>query len=321
MLLHFNNYKPKQQTFNVVLLNGGMGDIIGGGLIVCSYMIKQYPWVNLLVWIPDFLLEFTKKLLPSHICVRPFSAMEDKFNIKISTLSTEWDGRTSPMKIHQVDYSFLRICDEMPSIEHKNSLAFNTLEDIDITSFNLPDKYVCIAIGHTSRTREWKIESLNEVIGYVKLRGYTPVFLGNKTVQTGQKEPIQSFVKEGINLNEGINLLDKTTLLQTTKIISKSKCIIGMDGGLLHLAGCTNTAIVGGFTTVAPEIRMPIRNNQLGWNYFPVTPPKTLQCRFCQNTTNFLQNHDYRYCIYKNYACIDTLKPDTWVNELEKVFF
>ncbi len=107
--------------------------------------------------------------------------------------------------------------------------------------------------------------------------------------------------------------------------MSKAKAVVGVDNGLLHVAGCTGVAIVGGFTTVRPEIRMPIRHNILGWNYHAVIPDKSLDCSFCQQDTNFLYGHDYRKCWYKEkkerteILCIKQLTADKFKTILESI--
>ena len=46
--------------------------------------------------------------------------------------------------------------------------------------------------------------------------------------------------------------------------ISQCACFVGSDSSLLHVAGATNTPIIGIFTCVRPETRLPWRNGILG---------------------------------------------------------
>lgn len=120
----------------------------------------------------------------------------------------------------------------------------------------------------------------------------------------------------------GLDLIDKTTVLQAANIMSGALAVVGVDNGLLHLAGCSKVPIVAGFTTVSPDIRLPYRDGVLGKDCYVVTPPATLACRFCQQGTNFLYGHDYRNCLYKNDSALDRLctksiTADRFIHHLE----
>lgn len=307
---------PKKPV-NCIFMNGGVGDHVAA-LVAVDYILKNYPWINLLVWVPDFLLDFAKNVLPPDTIVRNYTSMKKHYDPNKSTITTEWTGRHSPMKIHCVDYAFHQLCDEHVSFSKKNYLKAN-LSQIDITKFNLPDKYITLATGYTAEVREFTPSAVNGVIDYAKAKGYEVVFLGQKQTPTGAKHVIEGTFNEAINYEKGIDLINDTTLLEATKIISNSKALVAVDCGLMHIAGCTDTSIVGGFTTVSPEVRMPIRNDILGYNFYPVVPNDDLACRFCQVKTNFLYGHDYKNCIYQDKLCVQQLTATKFIKELEKI--
>ncbi len=68
-------FKPKTKTINVMLLDGGLGDHVAA-LVAVDYIAKTYPWINPLVWCPDYLVEFAKHLLPDRLEVRGFTEMK-----------------------------------------------------------------------------------------------------------------------------------------------------------------------------------------------------------------------------------------------------
>lgn len=317
MLRAFSDFRPKRNDVNVLLLDGGVGDHVGGSLIAVHYILKNYPWINLLIWMPDFLVAFAKNVLPQHACIRPFSVMREKYNRELTTLTTEWDGRTSPMKIHMADYAFLKLCDQMVPHEKKSYLRVLHCDTSDLSPFHLPERFVVVVVGFTAGVREFNAQAVNGVSRYLIEKGYTPVYLGQRATATGVKYVIESHMSKDVDLTLGVDLIDRTDLLQAAAIISRAKAIVGVDCGLLHIAGCTETAIVAGYTTVRPEIRMPIRHGECGWNCYPVTP--TVECRYCQSDTNFLYGHNYMYCIYKDNQCVKELTTDKWITQLEKV--
>lgn len=312
---------PRTKTINIMLLDGGVGDHIAA-LVAVQYILKKYTWVTPLIWVPDFLVDVAKNVLPKDTFIKGFSELKGRYDPTKPTKTTKWDGVVSPMKIHCVDYAFLKLCDENPSIVDKNYLQIDCT-GIDTQVFNIPDKYVVYTTGFTADVREWPSKEINKVVNYTKDKGYEAVFLGQTQTKTGVAHNIKGNFKQEIDFSAGINLIDKTSLLEAAAIMDKAKAVLGVDNGLLHLAGCTATSIIGGFTTVNPEIRMPIRNDILGYNYYAVRPDKSLSCSFCQQNTNFLYGHDYRNCMFKepekNNLCTTQMKAEKFIQHLEKL--
>ncbi len=313
---------PKTKTINIILMDGGVGDQIAS-LTAVDYILKRYTWLRPKIWVQDYLKEFALNVLPKDAYVKSYSEMQGLYKPDRPTKTTKWDGHTSPMKIHLVDYAFLRLCDELPSIEHKNycKVNFTNMQ----RQYELPKDYIVLTTGYTADVREFPAKTINEVAQYLHGKGYATIFLGSTTTKTGASHVIKGAFKEEIDFNAGINLIDKTSLLEAAYIINNAKAVVGVDNGLLHLAGCTDVSIIAGYTTVSPDIRMPIRNNTLGFNVYPIVPDVSLDCRFCQQTTNFLYDHDYRNCWYKenkkrdSIYCVDQMTADKFITALEKV--
>lgn len=311
--------KAKTKTINLMLLDGGVGDHVAS-LSAVHYIITQYNWLTPLVWLPDFLQELAKNVLPKGTAIYGFSQMRGLYDPTKPTKTTKWDGSTSPMKIHCVDYSFLKLCDENPEARYKNYLKVS-MEDILIP--DMPSDYVVLTTGFTADVREWPAASVNGTAQWCIKQGLTPVFLGQTNTRTGVQHVIKGSFSAEIEYDKGVNLVDKTSLLQAIRIMYGAKAILGVDNGLLHAAGCTDVPIIGGFTTVSPDIRMAYRNDILGWKYYPVTPDVDLSCKFCQQKTNFLYGHDYKNCLFKNDAfkrnkCVSQMTADKFISQLEK---
>lgn len=311
------DFIPKPKTINIVFMHGGVGDHVAS-LVAVDYIIKNYTWLKPLIWVPDFLLDFAKHVLPENTRIYNYSSMQREYNQNRPTKTTAWDGNTSPMKIHCLDYAFLKLCDENPSLEHKNYLSIRS-EEIDTSKFPIPDKYIVITTGYTAKVREFPANHINDIVKYSKAKGYEVVFLGQTQTKTGAQHVIQGTFDEEINLSASVNLIDKTSLLQAAKIMHYSRATLGVDNGLLHIAGCTNATIIAGYTTVSPELRLPVRNDILGWDCFTVTPDVDLSCKFCQVKTNFLYDHDYKNCIYKDNLCTTHMTANKFINHLERV--
>lgn len=292
-------FRPKSRTVNFLLVDGGVGDHVAS-FTALDYIARKYPWITQLVWMPDLLLDLAKNLIRyDHVELRSFTEMRGRYDPSKPTKSTKWDGNTSPMKIHCLDYAFLKLCDENPDLSEKNYLPLRRGE-IDISKFVLPRSYVVLTTGFTAAVREFRPEIVNEIASHFqKKTDYEVVFLGNTDGKTGSAHTIKAKFKDEIDFTNGINLIDKTTLLEAAAVMHDAKAVLGVDNGLLHVAGCTPADIIGGFTTVSPWIRMPVRGDVMGRGFYPIAPYHSLQCRFCQQTTNFIYGHKYTDCLFK----------------------
>lgn len=338
----FRNYKPSPKTVNIVLMNGGVGDHIGGSLIALKYMIKRYPWITYLIWMPDFLVDFAKNVLPEEAQVFGYNGLlPHGYDPDIPTRTTEWDGVISPMKIHQVDYAFLKLCDELPNKKHKESLKVN-FKPISVGKFNLPERYVILTTGYTAEVREFPASSVNELLSFIRSKGYAPIFLGQEQTATGTKHIIQGTFSNEIDYKKGLNLCNKTTLLEAAKIMQGAKAVLGVDNGLLHVAACTDAHIIAGYTTVRSSVRAPYRKGwaptakgsrktvHKGFKWHPITPDRSLACRFCQSNSNFLFKDsslhvqpndmvDYKKCYEKDLSCVKQMTADKFIAKLSLI--
>jgi len=322
----FRNNKA-DRTFHVNFLfnDGGLGDCLAR-LPAIEYVIQNHPEVIPHVWIPDFFYDIAKRsLTPGRVVLKKFS-QKDKFNKLFPTRASASNTHTN-LSYHMTEHGFNLFINKQVEDKHKNYLPIK-LDDVNITKFNLPDKYVVITTGFTSTVREFLPTTINSIIDYVLFKGYTPVFLGKKETDNGFNYIIKGKFDTTINYHKGINLIDQTNLLETAKILYGAKTTVGLDNGLIHLAAThpTNT-VVCGFTTVDPQHRVPFRNNGVkGYNFIPVIPPDSVECRFCQSNFVFAFHHEsFTKCYYDKNAtgaeieCLKSLTPDLFILELDKI--
>lgn len=314
-MLRDEGFKPKTKTINMILMDGGLGDHVAS-LVAVDYAIKTYPWIKILIWVPDYFLDFAKHLLPEETQVKNFSQMRGSYEPHKPTKTTKWDGHTSPMKMHGVDYAFLKLLDER--VKTREYLQIK-LDKIESREFDLPDKYAVITTGFTADVREFPANEVNKLSEYLLSKDITPLFIGQKNTKTGSAHVIQGQFKKDVDYSRGVDLIDKTTLLEAAAIMNGAKAVVGVDNGLLHVAGCTSVPIIGGFTTVHPDLRMPTRNGIFGFKYYPVVPDEDLKCSFCQVNTNFLYGHDYKKCIYSDNLCTTQMTAEKFIKHLEVI--
>jgi len=293
------------------------GDLLCS-LVAVDYNIKNYTNVQFLVWVPNYMLDFAKHVLTPGAVIRPFSKAKNKYNEQLPGVSTKWTSFHTPMRTHPVDYAFHMLSDKhIYDLNQKNYLKIQP-EKINISRFKLPEKYVVIAAAASVEVKKMPVETANKIINYVISKGYTPVFLGKREAETGVDGFKIKAYDIALNSDLGINLLDKTNLLESVKIIHEAKAIIGMDGGLVHLAGFTDTEIVAGFTLVSPDHIAPIRNGSQTYKFHAIEPDENIPNRFYQTNNNFNYGEDMR--IFPGWEkVIENMTGLKFIKVLEKI--
>jgi len=324
-----DNTLISREPVNIIFDDGGLGDNICR-LSAVKYIKDTYKHVDLYVYVPDYFLDLAKHLIPGPgVTFKKFSEAEQNWNKSFASLRTT-NPQVGNMRTHILDNAFAVLVDKDVEIEHKNYVQLK-LNKISISKFTLPEKYVIITTGYTAEVRELRADVVNSLSDYVLSKGYTPVYLGSKNapvgvlVTSGKDTSIIGNFNASIDYSKGLDLINKTSLLEAGKIISGATCLLGLDNGLMHLAGCVETPIVGAYTTVEPRYRLPYRHNVLGWNCFVVEPTESLKCRFCQSNFNFVYDHDFRSCYYKEKGldteiqCTKSITADKFITHLEKL--
>lgn len=315
------NTKLKKIDFVLMFDKGGLGDHIAR-MPTVLYATRNWPHVHFHVVTPKFFKPLYEHFMHGidnhtwHDIHNPPPALNGK------PTSFCHNAPHTTLKTHLVDQPFHLLIDTQPKPEDRNYPKFDIprLDKVDTKKFNLPKKYIVLTTMFTAPARKFRVDIINDIIKWGNNSGYKPVLLGKKDIEErGEKGSYHAYTQDDIKINKTIDLREGTTLLEASKIIANSAAIVGLDNGLLHLAGCTDIPIVMGFTSVDPYHRMPIRNNTLGHNVYPIVPPESLACRFCQSTFHFVFNHDFRKCYYKDYQCVKLLRGEQFIDALNKI--
>lgn len=161
--------------------------------------------------------------------------------------------------MHVVDAYFLEfLCDppnEQKTLYFKRTMVWNN------------PKTVVIHAAKSWASRTFHYEFWNRVAEGVRGQGLKPVFVGTLNDYGG---PLWA-----------TNTLGALNIDQVAGLIAGAAMFVGSDSGLLHLAGTTETPIVGLYTSVRAKYRMPYRHGELGWNMVAIEPPEDLTCRGC----------------------------------------
>jgi ADP-heptose:LPS heptosyltransferase len=309
-------YRKKQDLlhYNFLLQSGGVGDLIAQ-LPALKYVLDFHPHIFMHLWVQDYGVELAKKVLPGYknLIVKGLSEGKKKYN-NLLVARSPYVHKVDNLATHLTDHAFFTLAHTIPENKYKNYIQ---LDPIDVSHFNLPEKYVVITTGFTSETRKWLPEHVNKLTDWLVHKSIVPVYLGRSFTPSHENDGIIGHFD--CNRDNGIDLVDNTSLFEAHSIMSKAIAVCGLDNGLLHLAAMSNVPIVGGFTSVDPIHRMPYRNNVMGYNYYPVYP-KGLSCIGCQSNMVFVSHtHDFRNCFWKDYACLDLMKAELFIEQLEKI--
>lgn len=314
--LQIENSKKTYQWHQIVT-DGGMGDLIGE-LVAVDFNIRNHTHVQFQVWVPDYLYDFACHVLPKESTIRPFSKAKAKFKHNIKGVTTEWCTNHTCMRTHPVDYGFHMLSDRhIYDLNKKNYLQINP-DKIDIKRHKLPDKYVVIVAAATEPVKEMPAQTANEISDYVIQKGFVPVYIGKEKSEAGFKDFAIKAKTIQLDYSKGINLLNKTNMLEAAKIIHGSKVMIGIDGGLIHLAGCTDAEIVAGYTLVDPIHVAPIRKGSQSYKFHAIEPDLGIKNRYYQTNRMFTENEDMR--VFPGWQdVIANMTSDKFIEVLDKI--
>lgn len=233
-------------------------------------------------------------------------------------------GVPPPHQCHPVDHFFHAWLGEINvDVSRKNYPKF-PVEKVDISKFNLPNKFVVIGPGYTKPICQIPVKTIEDIIIYCKSKGYEVVLLGdnyNFKIKAGGKDMTvgPEFPSSEI-FNDCINLVEKTKLDEAVAILDKAHCYVGPEGGLMQFCGMTNTPMVIGINGWHPDMRMPYRNNELGWECYPVVPDEDLECKFCIQKTFFAKTVNIMMeCIYNDFKCVSQMHFNKFKFQLDKI--
>ena len=173
-------------------------------------------------------------------------------------------------------------------------------------------KYAVMTPLAEAHTRTMLPSVFNAIQDHLISIGITPVYIGKEEMK-GRHLGLDP----RLDLTKGINLLNKTTLLEAAKIMRDSQMVIGIDNGLLHLAATTDATILYGYTIAGPAQRRPYRRH--GHLYELYADKEKLKCLFCQETTKFINGHNFEDCLYKENEpqCITALNSESWIATID----
>jgi hypothetical protein len=219
--------------------------------------------------------------------------------------------KLTPSRLKLTDYASIGL---LGRVLPEDQLKYVPLPKVDVTHFGVDfTKSVIIMTTYRDKQRSMLASEIVKIAEYVASKGLTPVYAGKTGAISIWKNNLAKtdFEYPGF----GIDLMDKTSLLELATIMSQAKAVVGMDSGPIHLAFTTDVPVVCGFTTVAPELRIPYRGLVKTEAVVP-----NIFCNFCESNWS-LNSWNFQKCPrnMELAECVTKMSSDKFIKALHKL--
>lgn len=288
----------------------GLGDHVAR-LPAIKYVHDTYTHVTMNIFWHDYVLDLVQFVLPSSRRLRhwPISRMY-LADTSLPLIDFNYN-RLSPLALDLTLHAFLALIDRLPPGLEDTRLILAPKVSLD-TRYKLPAEYAILTPEFTSESRQWPAESVQQVSDWLVEQGVSPVILGTKanmSVGNGREIPVVTQEIAG----PIIDIRGQTSLVEALGIIQGAKAIVGVDNGLLYLAGMTTTPRIRGMTTVIPKHRLAYGHGPL------ISINAQVDCVGCQSKAYFVK-HDFRKCLYdRDFTCTKEMTGDRFIEALKGV--
>lgn len=318
---------PNAITISPLHNNGGLGDWIAS-IPALKTILSENPTLNLHVYTKKFFIPLARALLSSSRVTYKDIEKAVKAKKRVDAGLFLLNHPPLSMKVDLVTFAYLCYLFREPrNMEERLYPRLPLHEEAVAKSadkWSLPEKYIVLTTGFTSEVREWKADYIIGVKEWALKQGIGIVYVGDSRkpppgIAANWDERLKP---AGIYPEDGVvDLRNATSLVQAGAVLSKAVCVAGVDNGLLHLAATTDVPIVGGFTSVLPETRLPTRRNEAGvptqgWRYSVVGSEK-VGCHGCQSWM-YAVNHDFKKCFYQDKACLDEMRAERFIERIQE---
>ena len=186
----------------------------------------------------------------------------------------------------------------------KWDLRFDILSEVEnkiVNQYNLKKgKYLVFVPGASYFSKMWPMKRYREVLSALLSEldeEYRFLILGYGK----REEEIASYLSEE-NRERCLNLVGKLSLAESAAVIKHSSLLLSNDSGLLHMAECYKTKVVGIFGSTTEEL-----------GFFPystdytIVEQKNLSCRPCSHFGR-------KKCPQKHFRCMTEISAESVKN-------
>ncbi len=314
------NFRPETQTvrqnwvFDMRMpgqRSAALGDMVAW-MSAIVYVAENYNYVAGHLIVPKYFLELASNLIKPFEHWRVYTDVPDRLAEGCS-LKQPMEHPLNATGMHLVDLGYVYFAGLNPIPD-----GAGLYPALDLSNVKPPRQidgpYVVMTPGATAANRTMPAEVFNAVADHLLEKGVTPVYLGVHSMDKGKRE---IGIDKEYDLSQGLNLIGATTLLQAAKVMSGAKIVLGIDNGLLHLAGLTETPIIFGYTMTGPKQRRIYR--KVGQAIELYADKDRVPCLFCQEHVRFFKDHHFTNCIYKEQVplCVKALNKESWIAAID----
>jgi len=303
------NKTPKTNTVNFILKGYALGDYVCF-MSALKWIADTQPHVHGVIWVPEYFGTIAHHIFEkcSTWKVRDLKGIKPLHYQNTPTFIP--DTKNTPINAagaHLVDLGFILFANRAKAPDsHQNYVQ------LDLIKNKMEDRYAVMTPGWTNELRAMP-PSLFDIIKKHLISKGLKVFLLGKEEMT----PLHKANFGGYDFSGCVNLINQTSVMDAAKIINDASVVIGIDNGLLHLAGMTETPVVFGYTVASPEHRRIRRPS--GRVHDVVVPKYLVQCIHCQSELRYVFDHDYRTCFQGDKACLKhhAYKSMEWLHKID----
>lgn len=315
---------------NFVLNHGALGDVITS-LPPIAFARQMYRSMMMKVWCPPWQMDLLRHLLAPYgefefhdVTTMPATrAARVAMNMGPLSINTAVSSSHTRCRVHMVDYAYNFLINAQPeNMEQRSYLIKAPLGPRP----KIEGDYVVFPVGATSNNKLFKASVMGPILHWCLENGYRPVIVGTKTSHTqtemdGVMKPIvireeSQMIAKNI-FGRCLDMREQTTLLELRDILGHARAVVGVDGGTLHLAGTTDTAIVFASGTTLPKHRYIARQGNPS-HKIRYVGPRDLECTGCQSNWPLVTLH-FTECAYGDNLCMDRLHYDDFINGLKEL--
>lgn len=300
--------KSRTAPINFIFANGGVGDYINWTPVL-KWVHEQHPHVDARIYVTTIFAEVAEHLFRGI----PRWEVRDrkqfgKFYEPGSLIAFPKGGEQllNAVGQHLLDLGFNYF-----GCTAKAPEGYNALPEIDFeadwSKWPEMDQYrhmgfAIFTPGATAGIRTVPVEGFNALVEYTRAHGIMPVFLGKREVAMGYTAKFADY-----DYSRGVDLRERTTLLEATALMNDPGCkfVIGLDNGLLHMAGTTKATVIFGHNIADIEHRRLRRSR--GRTIDVSISKEELSCIGCQSHMRFTYNHDFKKCMFGDDKCLELL--------------
>jgi len=114
---------------------------------------------------------------------------------------------------------------------------------------------ITVHSGPTWPVKQWPVRHWTTLVDQLKKQCSACVIQTGAEIPVGMMEP---------RIPGALDWVGQLTLAETLALMSLSRLFVGVDSGMLHLAGCAGIPILGLFGPTAPECFLPQRKTARG---------------------------------------------------------